>query len=207
MTAAILVFFVGACACSSTTHPEEKAESAPVAPVTAGYEAAIVAHTMKPIFRPKGTAPAVWGPGDRYNFLATGEETNDGFFQFEAVVPPGGGPPPHVHTREDEAFYVVRGQLEIQVGNSTYKAEAGDFVFIPRGTAHCFRNLGPGTAMQLVTVVPAGLERFFREVFPPVTDPNAPPPPPMSDEQAEKLRAAAPKYGLEFAPPPDGARK
>jgi hypothetical protein len=50
---------------------------------------------------------------DIYNFLATGEETNNSFFQFEAIVPTGGGPPPHIHSREDESFYVVSGSLEI----------------------------------------------------------------------------------------------
>ena len=59
--------------------------------MTAGYEAAIAAQAMKPIFRPNGSAPAVYGPGDSYNFLATGEETNNAFFQFEAVaLPPRG---------------------------------------------------------------------------------------------------------------------
>jgi quercetin dioxygenase-like cupin family protein len=131
--------------------------------VTAGYESASAAHAMKPIFRPNGSAPAVYGPGDIYNFLATGEETNNSFFQFEAIVPKGGGPPPHVHSREDETFYVVSGSLEIVLGDSTYQAKAGDFVFIfiPRGTVHRFRNLGPNTAIQLVTFVPAGMEKYF----------------------------------------------
>jgi quercetin dioxygenase-like cupin family protein len=80
---------------------------------------------------PAGSAPAVWGPRDLYNLLATGEETNKAFFQFEAIVPPGGGPPAHVHSREDESFYVVRGSLETLVGDSLYRAKAGDFVYIP----------------------------------------------------------------------------
>ena len=138
-----LAMFVGASACSKQ-ESAEKAKSAPEAPVTAGYESAIAAHAMKPIFRPNGSAPAVYGPGDIYNFLATGEETNNSFFQFEAIVPTGGGPPPHIHSREDESFYVVSGSLEMVLGDSTYQAKAGDFVFIPRGTVHRFRNVGTG---------------------------------------------------------------
>lgn len=202
---AVLGLVVGASACSKEP-PAEKADTVPEAPVTAGYESAIAAHAMKPIFRPSGTAPAVWGPGDRYNFLATGEETNNAFFQFEAIVPPGGGPPPHIHSREDESFYVVSGGLEILVGDSTYQAKAGDFVFIPRGTVHRFKNLGGTTAVQLVTFVPAGVERYFREVFPPVTDPKAAPPP-ITDELIRKLHEAAPKYGLEFPAAPQGGKK
>ena len=196
---------VGALACSKE-QPAEKVEPVPEAPVTAGYESAIAAHAMKPIFRPDGTAPALWGPGDRYDLLATGEETNNAFFQFEAIVPTGGGPPPHVHSREDESFYVVSGDLEILVGDSTYRAKAGDFVFVPRGTVHGFKNLGNGTAVQLVTFVPAGMDGYFREVFTPVTDPNAAPPP-ITDELIRKMHEAAPKYGVVFPAAQEGGKK
>ena len=200
-----LIVFLGASACSKQ-ESTERAKSAPEAPVTAGYESAIAAHAMKPIFRPNGSAPAVYGPGDVYNFLATGEETNNSFFQFEAIVPKGGGPPPHIHSREDESFYVVSGSLEMVLGDSTYQAKAGDFVFIPRGTVHRFKNVGSNTAVQLVTFVPAGMERYFREVFPPVTDREAAPPP-ITEELIQKLNEVAPKYGLEFPAAPEGGKK
>lgn len=197
----LALIVLGASACSKQ-EPAENVETAPEAPVTAGYESAIAAHAMKPIFRPNGTAPAVWGPGDLYNLLATGEETNNAFFQFEAIVPTGGGPPPHIHSREDESFYVVSGDLEILLGDSTYQARASDFVFIPRGTVHRFKNLSGSTAVQLVTFVPAGMERYFREVFPPVTDRKAAPPP-ITDELIQKMNEVAPKYGLEFPVAPE----
>ena len=200
-----LIVVVGASACSKQ-EPAEKADTPPKAPVTTGYESAIAAHAMKPIFRPNGTGPAVWGPGDLYNYLATGEETNNAFFQFEAIVPAGGGPPPHIHSREDESFYVVSGGLEILLGDSTYQAKAGDFVFIPRGTVHRFKNLGGSTAVQLVTFVPAGMDRYFREVFPPVTDRKAAPPP-ITDALIQKLNDVAPKYGLEFPAAAEGGKK
>ena len=77
-----LSLVVGASACSKR-EPAEKADAAREVTVKAGYESPIALHAIKPIFRPNGTAPAVWGPGgDRYNFLATGEETNNSFFQF-----------------------------------------------------------------------------------------------------------------------------
>ena len=53
----------------------------------------------------KGRTVAV--VGDVYRFLATGEDTNGKYALWEALVPPGGGPPPHVHSREEEGFYVL----------------------------------------------------------------------------------------------------
>ena len=54
--------------------------------------------------------------GDVYRFLATGEDTNGKYALFEALVPPGGGPPPHVHSREEEGFYVLEGEITFSVG-------------------------------------------------------------------------------------------
>lgn len=176
------------------------------APLSTGYEAAIAEHAARPIFRPSGTAPAVYGPGDIYSLLVTGKESNNVFFQFEAVVPEGGGPPPHVHSKEDETFYIVHGSLEILLGDRTHLAKAGDFVYIPRGTIHRFKNAGSGAAVQLVTFSPAGMEQFFQEVFPAVKDRKATPPP-VTDELIRKMNDAAPKYGLKFVPPPDGGKR
>ena len=176
------------------------------APLSTGYEAAIAAHATKPIFRPAGTAPAVYGPGDIYSLLVTGKESNNVFFQFEAIVPEGGGPPPHVHSREDETFYIVSGSLEILLGDKTHLAKTGDFVYIPRGTVHRFKNVGSGPAVQLVTFSPAGIEKFFQEVFPAVKDRKAAPPP-VTEELIRKMNDAAPKYGLKFVPPPAAAKR
>lgn len=181
-------------------------KSPPVAPLSAGYEDAIKKHAVKPIFRPAGTAAAVYGPGDLYSLLVTGEESNNVFFQFEAVVPEGGGPPPHIHSNEDETFYVVRGSLEILLGDKTHLARAGDFVYVPRGTVHRFKNVGKGSAVQLVTFSPAGMENFFREVFPAVKDRKVAPPP-VTDELIRKMNEAAPKYGLKIIPPSDVGKR
>lgn len=198
----LALLLVGASGCAKQ-ETAEKVDSD--APLSTGYEGAIAAAATKPIFRPTGTGPAVYGPGDLYTYMATGEETNNSFFQFEAVVPENGGPPPHIHSREDESFYVVKGSLEITLGNKVYQAKAGDFVYVPRGTLHRFRNSGKGTAVQLVTFVPAGMEKFFNEVFPPVTDRTAAPPP-VTEELIRKLNEAAPKYGIEFPVPPDSSK-
>src|SRR5438045_9381912 len=91
---------------------------------------------------PAGTGPTYWGPGDRVTFLVTGAQSGGACFIFEVMVPPGGGPPPHIHGCEDESFYVLEGTLTVQAGGRTYQASPGDFVHLPRGTAHSFRNDG-----------------------------------------------------------------
>ena len=63
--------------------------------------------------------------GDVYRFLATGEDTNGKYALWEAVVPPGGGPPPHVHSREEEGFYILEGEITVQVGDERLVATPG----------------------------------------------------------------------------------
>ncbi len=149
---------------------------------------------------PAATGPAYWGPGDQITFLITGEETGGAFFMAEVSVPPGGGPSPHVHHREEESFYLLQGTLTIQAGEKTLKASPGDFVYLPRGMVHSFRNTGDVDAKFLVVVTPAGLEKFFEEAFYPAADRLAAPPL-MTEALLARLLAAAPKHGLELLPP------
>jgi quercetin dioxygenase-like cupin family protein len=144
-----------------------------------------------------GEGKALWGPGDMYTFLVTGEETGGTVFAMEGLVPAGGGPPLHIHEREDEALYILEGECEVEVGDNRVLAAAGDLVWMPRGTAHRFSNTGTGTARIILTFTPAGIEHFFEEVFEVVHDRSAPPPP-ASPELIGRLVTAAPQYGLKF---------
>ncbi|MFC5216615.1 cupin domain-containing protein [Streptomyces coerulescens] len=110
-----------------------------------------------------GEGRSLWVVGDTYTIKAAGEETNGAFALIEASVPPGGGPPPHVHSREDEAFYLLDGELEVLAGRSTTSVRAGDFVLLPRGLVHGFTNPGVTAARMLILTAPAGFERFFAE--------------------------------------------
>ncbi len=148
-----------------------------------------------------GTGPAYWGPGDRYTFLVTGDESGGSYFTMEALVPPSGGPSPHIHHREEEQFYVLAGEVTIQAGERTIRATPGDFVHIPRGTVHAFRNEGKVPARLLVTYSPAGIEKLFQRVFEPVDDRSASPPRPTKESFA-RFRALEAEYGLETLDPP-----
>ena len=138
--------------------------------------------------------------GDIYRFLATGDDTAGKYAMWEAIVPPGGGPPPHVHSREEEGFFVLEGEITFQVGDKRIVAKAGTFANIPVGTLHSFRNESEQQAKMIITVAPAGLEQMFFEVSLPLEQgATAAPKPSIAD--LEKLLKAAPKYGIEILLP------
>ncbi len=151
----------------------------------------------KLLHRPSDRGDTFWGPGDSYRFLVTGEESGGAYFAMEAFVPPGGGPPPHIHRNEDETFYIVEGESEFRLGDQTITAGVGDFVSVPRGTVHCFHNAGTTDTRMILTFTPAGIEKFFEETLERALDPSQPPPDNI-DEVAARYAAAAPRYGMEF---------
>jgi quercetin dioxygenase-like cupin family protein len=147
---------------------------------------------------PQGRTLAV--VGDVYRLLATGEETNGAYALLEAVVSPGGGPPPHVHSREEEGFYVLEGEIVFLVGEERMVLSAGMFANMPVGTRHAFRNESSQPAKMLISVAPAGLERMFLEVGVSLPQGATTALPPTSAE-IEKLLAIAPQYGIEIQVP------
>ena len=147
---------------------------------------------------PRGRTVAV--VGDVYRFLATGQDTNGKYAQWEALVPPGGGPPPHVHGREEEGFYVLDGEVTFTVNGERVVATAGTFANMPVGTPHGFENESDRPARMLISVAPAGLEQMFFEVGVPLAEGATTASPPTKDE-IERLLAVAPGYGVEILVP------
>jgi mannose-6-phosphate isomerase-like protein (cupin superfamily) len=123
---------------------------------------------------PAGEGLTWWFAGDTYTIKASGESTDGSLGLVEATVPPGGGPVAHAHTRADEAFYVLSGDLEILNGDETFVARTGDFVFVPRGTRHRFKNTGVHGVRMLFLFTPGGEERVFR--YGDQAQPGQPPP-------------------------------
>ena len=138
--------------------------------------------------------------GDVYRCLATGEDTNGKYALWEAVVPPGGGPPPHVHSREEEGFYVLEGEITFLISDKRLVAGAGTFANMPVGTLHSFKNESNRPAKMLISVAPAGLEKMFFEVGQPVPVGGMTAPPP-TQEEIEKFLTVAPRYGIEIRLP------
>jgi quercetin dioxygenase-like cupin family protein len=134
-----------------------------------------------------------YGPGGGiYNIVATPAETRGAHFAFEATEPPGGGPPLHIHTREDEFFFVLEGEITFYLGGQVFKRTAGGSAFIPRGVAHCFKNTSDKPARVLVLFTPGNIEGFF-EYGEPFVDGTVP----SDDVLIGRLQALAPAYGLE----------
>lgn len=156
--------------------------------------------THQPTLRAPAEGRTIAVVGDVYRFLATGEDTNGKYAQWEAIVPPGGGPPPHVHSREEEAFYILEGEITFQIGAERVVATAGMFANMPVGTPHSFKNESDRPAKMLISVAPAGLEGMFFEVGVPV-DQGATTAQPPTKQEIEKLLAVAPHYGIEIRLP------
>lgn len=154
----------------------------------------------KPIVRIAGQGRTIAVVGDVYRFLATGADTNGKYAQWEAFVPPGGGPPPHVHSREEEGFFILEGEITLTVNGERVVAKAGTFANMPIGTPHSFKNESDRPAKMLISVAPAGLEQMFFDVGMPLAEGATTALPPTKDE-IEKLLAIAPRYGVKISLP------
>ena len=156
--------------------------------------------THQPTLRTPADGRTIAVVGDVYRFLVTGEDTNGKYAMWEAIVPPGGGPPPHVHSREEEGFYILEGEITFQIGDERVVATAGMFANMPVGTQHSFKNESTLPAKMLISVAPAGLEQMFFEVGVPVVQGSTSAPPPTKAE-IDKLLEIAPSYGIEIRLP------
>ena len=109
-------------------------------------------------------------------------------------MPPGPATPLHVHHAEDEAWYVLDAEFRFRLDDEIHSRPAGSFIFIPRGTAHCWQNVGDEPARVLVIFTPSGMERFFDEF---AELPAGPP-------DLELLKGIGGKFAMGVLGPPPG---
>ena len=109
-------------------------------------------------------------------------------------------PPPHVHSREEEGFFILEGEITFTINGERVVATAGMFANMPVGTPHFFKNESGKPATMLISVAPAGLEQMFFEVGVPLAE-GATTALPPTKEEIEKLLAIAPRYGVEIRLP------
>jgi quercetin 2,3-dioxygenase len=101
--------------------------------------------------------------GDRVRILVSSAESDGRFCAVEAETPSFMGPPPHLHERDDETFFILAGRYEFTLGDARVQAEAGDVIFAPRGVPHTFRVVSAQTGRLLVFATPGGFDVFFGE--------------------------------------------
>ena len=117
---------------------------------------------------------AFWWQGSLMRITARAEDTGGAFALVEARFYQGFGPPLHVHSAEDEAFYVLEGQIRFRQGEDEFVAGPGAWVWGPRGVPHAFK-VESESARALVIVTPGGFERIFEEGGVAVGDSTEPP--------------------------------
>ena len=129
-------------------------------------------------------------------FKATRNDTNGAYSLFEANLV-GGGPGQHIHTDEDEALYILEGELNVKLGEEIFLAESGSFVFLPRNVLHTFWRANEKPVKLLVIISPPEFEEFFFDV--------------VGNEQeisgetfGERAMDISDKYNVKFLGPPLG---
>jgi quercetin dioxygenase-like cupin family protein len=155
------------------------------------------------------SAPDVTVPFDtlflgvhRFRWLATAADTGGAFSCCEILAVRGGEPPFHTHQLEDQAFFVLEGEVDVHVGEETVAAGPGDLVWLPRGVRHSFA-IRSETVRLLEMSTPGGLEDAFLALSVPddgtaVVTPDVPP----SPEQIQALVEAFGRRDIAFELPP-----
>ncbi|MBI2927549.1 MAG: cupin domain-containing protein [Verrucomicrobia bacterium] len=141
---------------------------------------------------PPGDGKTVTVIGHPITIKIHGHDTGGAFAVVETADPLGGGPPPHIHHREDETFYVLEGEYELMCGGQTHRMGKGATALLPRDVPHAYKCLSAGGGHLLVTLTPAGFERFFEEVGALSA---------AEQQDIPRVIAIGQKYGLEFLPP------
>jgi quercetin dioxygenase-like cupin family protein len=153
-------------------------------------------QALDPLAVPGDEGEARWWFAALAVIKATAADTGGQMTIVEMWEPPGAQAPLHVHHREDEAFWILEGDVSIQVGDETIEASAGDYAFGPRDIPHTYK-VGDTGCRMLFICTPGGFEGLVRDMSVPAQARTLPPP---SDEQPdfERLSAIVGRHGCEL---------
>ncbi len=126
--------------------------------------------------------------GDIQTHKLVGSDTGNQIVEWVDNVEPGVGIPPHIHTKEDEIFRVIKGQIEIMVDGKTTILNEGDMAFAPKEIPHSWKVVGTEKAKMITSAFPAGIENMFKEL---AKLPAGPP-------DFEKVSEICAKHGISF---------
>lgn len=155
---------------------------------------------VAPIALGQGEGEGLWFIGVHACVKASGAATDGRVTIIEHTAPQGVGSPLHVHSREDECFYVLEGDLTFWVGGRTIAGPAGSFVYGPRGIPHTF-VVASEQARFLLVAEPGGFDGFMRALSVPATAATLPPPG-TPVPSPERMMAVAAEYGIDILGPP-----
>ena len=127
----------------------------------------------------------------------SGEDTGGVYCLLDLRVAPGKGVPRHTHTREDEAIFVLSGELEASVGDELFTLRAGETLIAPRNIPHQLRNSGNVANHYLIMFSPSGFEEFLRATSDPAPDNAVAPTEPPTIAVRNVFELAA-DYGIQF---------
>ena len=137
------------------------------------------------------------GPFSNLVLKADSQSTHGMYSLHEETLEPGaGGPPVHTHVDQEEAFYVIEGELTMVLGEDVIAAPAGTFVLVPSGWRHGFANRTKGVVRFLGIFSPRGFDHGFEEIGKLVA----------SGADPAEVRALGEKYGVVITGRPLGAR-
>jgi len=127
----------------------------------------------------------------------SGIDTGGAYCLLEIGLAPGMVVPRHTHTREDEVYFVLTGELEVIVADETFVLKAGDTLMAPRGIPHRLRNSGNVENHYLLVFSPAGFEEFLRVTAVAAPDNAAAPTEPPATP-VRNVHELAADYGIRF---------
>jgi quercetin dioxygenase-like cupin family protein len=127
----------------------------------------------------------------------SGEDTGGAYCLLEAGLAPGMGVPRHTHTRADESYFVLAGELEVMVGGKTFVLKPGDSLVAPRDIPHQLRNSGDVENHYLLIFWPSGFEGFLEATAAPAPD-NAVAPTEPPAAAIRNVHELAGEYGILF---------
>jgi mannose-6-phosphate isomerase-like protein (cupin superfamily) len=137
-----------------------------------------------------------WILGDQVTAKLGPQHTGGTFSVAEITAPPGGGPPPHVHSREDEMFFVLEGTFSFFLKDQSYQGGPGACVYLPKGVPHTFKNVGETPGKFLAFAAPTGFEKFAAAV----ASKTRPTSSEIDPTDVQRLLSLAPEFGIDMNP-------
>jgi quercetin dioxygenase-like cupin family protein len=141
-----------------------------------------------------------WWMGCLATIKLTSAQSAGQFSLVDCVLPPRVPVPAHIHSVQDETFYILEGKIAFRIDGTTTTARPGSVIFVPRGTRHEFTTISPTPARYLFLHSPGGFDEFVRLTSEPAPAPVLPPPsPPPTPDQMDGFVKLMARFGMQPA--------